>query len=117
MRERPNSNSSAKPQRSLRGVIELRESLKHSPSSQSRATRPPERPTSFRKADLRYWGSTIWIGLGLAVVGYLLGRYTINPSFPDGAYAGMTRRSWRTLGGVIITLGAVMAIYGLISLI
>jgi hypothetical protein len=59
----------------------------------------------------------IWVGLGLALVGYLLGRYTINPSFPDGAYAGMTRRSWRILGGIMISLGAVCAIYGLVSAI
>lgn len=59
----------------------------------------------------------IWVGFGLALVGYLLGRYTINPSFPEGAYGGMTRRSWRILGGIMISLGAACAIYGLVSAI
>ncbi len=59
----------------------------------------------------------IWIGLGLALIGFLLGRYTINPSFPDGAYAGMTRHSWRVLGGIVMSLGAACVIFGLVSAI
>lgn len=57
----------------------------------------------------------VWIGLGLAIVGFLLGKYTINPSFPDGAYGGMTRRSWRVLGGIMISLGAVCVVLGLVA--
>ena len=71
----------------------------------------------FSNADLKYLYSMIWIGLGVALVGFLLGRYTINPSFPDGAYAGMTRHNWRTLGRVMISLGAACAIYGFVLLI
>jgi len=59
----------------------------------------------------------IWIGLGVVLAGSLLGRYTINPSFPDGAYAGMTRRNWRILGCVMISLGVACALYGFVSLI
>ncbi len=57
----------------------------------------------------------VWIGLGLALVGFLLGKYTIDPSFPEGAYAGMTRRSWRVLGGIMISLGAFFVVYGLVT--
>jgi hypothetical protein len=59
----------------------------------------------------------IWIGLGVALAGYLLGRFTINPSFPDGAYAGMTRHNWRILGGVMISLGVLCAVYGFVLLV
>jgi hypothetical protein len=59
----------------------------------------------------------LWIGLGLALAGFLLGKYTINPSFPDGSYAGMTRRNWQILGRFIMLLGVACALYGLIALL
>ena len=58
----------------------------------------------------------IFVGIALALVGFVLGKYTINPSFPDGAYSGMTRHTWRILGGVLVAAGAACVIFGLVSL-
>src|ERR1039457_3438657 len=59
--------------------------------------KPPERA--------RLLGMLV-LGLMLCVAGGLLATYTINPSFPDGAYAGMTTRSWRAVGGTVMAIGA-----------
>ncbi len=52
-------------------------------------------------------------GVILCVAGGLLARYTIDPTFPDGAYAGMTRTSWRVVGAAIVVVGVCLSVVGL----
>ena len=53
------------------------------------------------------------LGVILCIAGGLLARYTIDPTFPNGAYAGMTRTSWRVVGAAIVVVGVCISVVGL----
>ena len=52
------------------------------------------------------------LGVILCVAGGLLARYTIDPTFPDGAYAGITPTTWRVVGSAIVLVGVCFSVVG-----